>query len=147
MANSTLMSNNEEYVRDAINNGISAGAVSNTVEDMLKKSEEIGAAPKQVKESIETIADMKKDLNSELDMNYSSELVKNNSNKIKSALNEGIGPDEVAITLINSTNNANNKRDKKHLNFIVKLISKMKRKELVLDRQNTNEKSYQKIKQ
>lgn len=141
MANSTLMSNNEEYVKDAINNGISADAVSNTVEDMLKKSGEIGTTPKQVKESIETIADMKKGVNSEVDMNYSSELVKNNSNKIKDALNEGIEPDEVATTLINSTNNANSKSSKRKLNFIVKLISKMKKKELVLDRQNTNEKS------
>lgn len=144
MLNSKLINDNEEYVKNAINNGISASAVNSTVEDMLKKSDNIGTTPNQVKESIETIADMKKDIDSKVDSQYSSELVKNKSDKIKSALNNGIEPNEIAVTLINSTNNANNNKEKKHLNFIVKLISKMKKKELILNRQKAQEKSYQK---
>jgi len=147
MANSTLMNNNEEYVRDAINIGISASAVSNTVTDMLKKAEEIGTTPKQVKDSIETIADMKKNVDVSRDENYSSELVKNNSNKISRALSEGIEPNEVAATLINTANNANNINSKRKLSFIVKLVSKMKKKELVMDRQKQDGKSYQKVKE
>lgn len=147
MSNSNLIKENGEYVKDAINSGISAEAVSNTVNDILKKTEEVGTTPKQVKESIETIADMKKDIDSKVDENYSSELVRNNSDKINSALSDGIEPHEVATTLINSTNNANNKSNKRKLNFIVKLISKMKKKELVLGRQKQDGKSYQKIKE
>lgn len=136
--------NNEEYMKSAINNGIDAKAVNSTVEDMINKSDELGKTPSQVKETIETIVDMKKDVPDERNENYSSEFVKNNSNKINSALNDGISPKEIATTLINSTNNANTKKDKKHLKFVTKLISKMKKKELVLNNQNVENKSFQK---
>ena len=147
MANSDLIKENGEYVRDAINSGISASAVSSTVNDMLKKSEKTGEAPKQVRESVETIADMKRNVNTVVDENYSSELVRNNSDRINRALRDGIEPTEITTTLINSTNNADNRDSKRKLSFIVKLVSKMKKKELVLDRQKQDGKSYQKVKE
>lgn len=144
MSISNLINDNEEYINDAINNGIDANAVNSTVEDMINKADEIGKTPIQVKESIETIVSMKNDVDSKVDENYSSEFVKNNSSKIISALNDGITSNEVVSTLINSTNNANTKKDKKHLKFVIKLVSKMKKKELVLNKQNVEKKSYQK---
>ena len=147
MSVSNLVNNNEDYIRDAIDKGISGDAVESTLEDVINKSEEIGKTPKQVKEAIETIVDMKKKENTKVDENYASEFVKNNSEKIESALEDGISPEEVAITLTNSTNEATNRKGKKHLSFIVKLISKMKKKELKLNKENQNkeEKGYQKI--
>lgn len=144
MAISNFVNNNEEYLKDAINNGVSSESVGATIEDMVVKSEELGKTPSQLKEAVETIADMKSSVENKNDETFASDLVKENSEKIKSALNDGLSPDEVANALIKSTDEATNKKGKKHLNFIVNLISKMKRKEFTLSR--NREKGRQKIK-
>ena len=64
---------------------------------------------------------------------YASNFVKNNSEKIESALNDGISAKEITDTLVKETN----EKERKHLPFIVKLISKMKKKELKLNKENT----------
>lgn len=145
MAVSNLVNNNEELIKDAINEGISGDAVESTLEDVINKSDEVGKTPKQVKEVVETIVDMKEKENIKVDEKYASEFVKNNSDKIESALSDGITPKEVTVTLVNSTNEATNRKGKKHLNFIVKLITKMKNKELKLNKENVQEKGYQKV--
>ena len=147
MAMSNLVNNNEEYIKEAISDGISADAVESTLGDVISKFDEIGRTPKQVKEVVETIVDMKEKENTKIDERYASDFVKKNSEKIESALNDGISPKEVATTLVNSTNEATNRKGKKHLNFIVKLISKMKKKELKLnkEKENTQEKGYQRV--
>lgn len=147
MAISNLVNNNEEYIKEAINVGISADAVESTLGDVINKSDEIGKTPKQVKEVVETIVEMKENENTKLDERYASDFVKNNSEKIESALSDGISPKEVATTLVSSTKSANNRKGKKHLSFIVKLISKMKKKELKLnkDKENTQQKGYQRV--
>ena len=127
------MSNlNEESIKDAIRNGINGDAVGATLEDVINKSDELGKNPRQVKNVVETIVHMKKNVNSIPDKKYASNIVKENSEKIKRALSEGIRPNEIATTLIESVQKANSRRTKSRLRFITKLIVKMKEKELKL---------------
>ena len=128
MAMTKLMNENEENINGAIKNGISGEAVGSTLEDVVNKADEIGNA-KQIKKTVETIVDMKENNNTKVDESYASNLVKNNSEKIEAAINEGITPKEVATTLVNETN----KTGKTHLPFVVQLISKMKKRELKLN--------------
>lgn len=144
---------NKEILKDAIESGINAEAVNSTLEDIDSKSNKKGQNPKQVKMVVETIADMKKNINSIPDKKYASDLVRVNHEKIKAALNEGISPNEIAAILIESTEKANSRRTKSRLRFITKLIIKMKQKELklIMDKENINEndmvnvKGYQKL--
>lgn len=147
MAISNLVKENEELIKNAITEGVSEDAVESTLEDIINKSDEIAKTPEQVKEVVETIVDMKEVQNEQIDERFASDFVKNNSTKIESALTEGITPKEVATTLVNSTNNATNRKGKRHLNFIIRLISKMKKKELKLskEKENVQEKGHQKV--
>ena len=138
---------NEEYIKDAINNGIGADAVNSTLDDMLNKTSQVGSAPKQVKQVVETITQMKKDTENVVDEKYVSDFVRENNKKIESAINDGISPDEITKTLVESTNKANDRKSKKYLKFITKLISKMKVKEFRLRKEKNNqmEKGMQKV--
>lgn len=142
---SEVMQSNGEYIKDALENGIDANATKETLSDALNKADNLNQTPKQVKEVIDVVVEMKSDVNDIANPSYASELVKGNSAKIKSALIDGITPEEVSKTLINNVEKANTKKSKRHLNFIVRLISKMKVKELKLQKEKTNEKGYQKV--
>lgn len=138
---------NNEMLKEAINSGVDAEAVNSTLNDMVNKVNEKGKAPRQVKHVIETIVHMKKDVNNIPDKTYASNFVRQNSEKIKSAISDGISPNEIATTLLESTEKANDRRTKRRLKFITKLIVKMKQKELKLLKQNeqTMEKGMQKV--
>ena len=129
---------NEENIKDAISNGIDADAVNSTLDDMVSVSLETGKTPKQMKEVVESIVEMKKDTNNVIDETYASNFVKENNQKIVSAINDGISPNEIAQTLVEATDKANDKKSRKHLKFITKLISKLKVKELKLRRDKEN---------
>lgn len=146
--NSKTVYENATALEQAVKEGLESETVEKTLSELIEKAEENKSIPKQFEETVETIVEMKSDTPSKIDESYSSDLVKNNSEKIKEALTEGIEPDEVANTLVNSTNNANDKKSKKHLNFVVKLVSKMKTKELNLKKKKENqvEKGRQKVK-
>lgn len=137
---SKLMNENSENVKEAIENGISGEAVEATLEDMINKSDGLSKTPSQIKDAVETIVDMKELENTKTNEAYASNFVKNNSEKIESALNDGISAKEITDTLVKETN----EKERKRLPFIVKLISKMKKKELKLNKENT--KGYQKVK-
>lgn len=138
MAMSNLVSNNEEHIKDALYSGIEAEAVESTLGDVITKTDRNGKTPKQVQEMVETIVEMKKDTVNKIDESYESDFVKENSNKIKDALNEGISSKEIAQTLIYATDKAKDRKSKKHLKFITKLISKMKVKEFNLKNKKAN---------
>ena len=129
---------NEENIKDAISNGIDADAVNSTLDDMVSVSLETGKTPKQMKEVVESIVEMKKDTNNIKDETYASNFVKENNQKIVSAINDGISPNEIAQTLVEATDKANDKKSRKHLKFITKLISKLKVKELKLRKEKEN---------
>ena len=129
---------NEENIKDAISNGIDADAVNSTLDDMVSVSLETGKTPKQMKEVVESIVEMKKDTNNVIDETYASSFVKENNQKIVSAINEGISSNEIAQTLVEATDKANDKKSRKHLKFITKLISKLKVKELKLKQEKEN---------
>jgi len=138
---------NKEMLKEAINSGVDAEAVNSTLNDMVSKTNEKGKVPRQVKNVIETIVHMKKDINNIPDKTYASNFVRQNSEKIKAAINDGISPNEIAVTLLESTEKANDRRTKRRLKFITKLVVKMKQKELKLLKQNdhTMEKGMQKV--
>jgi len=136
---------NEENIKDAINNGIDAEAVNATLDDMVSVSLETGKTPKQMKEVVESIVEMKKDTDNVIDESYASSFVKENNQKIKEAINDGISPDEIVETLVEATDKANDKKSRKHLKFITKLISKLKVKELRLKQEKQNSKGRQKV--
>ena len=127
-----------EDLKKAINEGISGVAVKDTLEGIANKSEELGT-PKQVVDVVDTLVELKSDVQSTPDNKYSSDLVKNNSEKIKSAINDGISSNEIATTLVKQTSEATNTRK---INFIVRLIEKIKRKEYKLNK--NKDRGYQK---
>ena len=129
---------NEENIKDAISNGIDADAVNSTLDDMVSVSLETGKTPKQMKEVVESIVEMKKETNNVIDETYASNFVKENNQKIVSAINEGISSNKIAQTLVEATDKANDKKSRKHLKFITKLISKLKVKELKLRKEKEN---------
>lgn len=139
------MNLNEKHIKDAINSGIDAEAVNSTLEDILNKTDEKGSIPKQTKEVVESIVEMKKDTQNVVDESYASDFVRENNVKIGSAINDGISSDEITKTLVESTNKANDMISKKHLRFITKLITKMKVKELKLKKDKENKKGIQKV--
>ena len=122
------MNNDVNYdVNDAIKTGISGEAVTDTIEEVMNKNN--GEVPKQFKDTVEAVADMKSDKQDNFNPEYASDLVKNNSNRIKEALKDGIEPQEVATEIAKDSMSANTQEGYKKLNFITKLISKMKRKQ------------------
>ena len=137
----------KEMLKEAINSGVDAEAVNSTLNDMVNRTNEKGKVPTQVKNVIETIVHMKKNINNVPDKTYASNFVRENSERIKAAINDGISPNEIAQTLLESTNKANDRRTKRRLKFITKLIVKMKQKELKLLKQNEQimEKGMQKV--
>ena len=147
MAITKIVSENENNIKEAINSGISNEAVGATLDDVINVADSKEKVPVQVKNTVAAIVEMKSDVENKIDPNYASEYVKKNNEKISAALEEGITPKEVANTLINSTEKSNSKKGKKHLKFIVRLISKMKRKELKLNKnkENVEQKGYQRV--
>ena len=147
MATTKLVSENENNIRSAVTEGISGEAVEATLEDVINTSDFRGKTPIQVKNTVEAIADMKSNVDSKRDESYASELFKENGERIQAAINDGITPQEVAITLVNATNNSDTKKGKGVLSFFVKLISKMKVKDIKLHKakDNVEEKGYQKV--
>ncbi len=143
---SNTVKENEEYLSDAIYNGVSGEAVNSTLEDVAAKADELGKTPVQLKESVEVITEMKSDIEKSNSDEYKSTLVKENSERIKRALENGITPVEVQTTLNKTLEDTNTKNGKKHLNFIIKLLSKMKNKDKKLTRSKENEKGVQKVK-
>ena len=104
-----------EVLKEAINNGINGDAISSTIDDIVNKAEMNNSNPKQMKLTIETIIHMKKNINSIPDKKYASNLVSQNSGKIKAAINDGISPNEIAATLMEGVEKANTRRTKSRL--------------------------------
>lgn len=141
---SSLINKNEEMLKDAINNGINNETVYYTLNRLVEKNDRTGKIPKQLPKVLAGVIYMKKMVKVPDTEQYYSSVVKNNSERIKDALKNGISPDEIAISLIDTINSPS-KNSKKRLKFMVKLISKMKTKEKRLQRQNENNKGYQKV--
>lgn len=140
---SNLISNNEEILKNAINSGISSDTVSMTISEFIEKKDISGKTYKQLPKALSSIIYMKRMVKEKDTEEYYSSVVKNNSERIKSALRDGISPDEIAMSLIDMVYSPS-KNAKKRLNFMVKLITKMKKKELKLQKQNEI-KGYQKV--
>ena len=102
MAISNVMKKEELYIRDAIENGISAESINKTISNMLNNTNRFRNTPKQTKEVIETIVDSKSSIRNIDDNTFSSDFVRKNNLKLKDALNNGIMPYEVVNSLSNN---------------------------------------------
>lgn len=136
------MNIDKEYIKSAIEKGVSSEGIKNSIEDMLNKSDEVGHTPEQIRDVIDTISSMKQTPNV-VDNSYNSALVREKSAKIKSAITEGLTPNEVSHTL---ENNLEKQDDNRKFKFIINLISKMKKKEKSLSKKEQMEKGFQKVK-
>lgn len=136
------MNIDKEYIKSAIEKGVSSEGIKNSIEDMLNKSDEVGHTPEQIRDVIDTISSMKQTPNV-VDNSYNSTLVREKSAKIKSAITEGLTPNEVSHTL---ENNLEKQDDNRKFKFIINLISKMKKKEKSLSKKEQMEKGFQKVK-
>lgn len=143
---SQVISENEKLIRDALTNGISSDAVEETLQDVISVAEKRDEIPPQVKDVVKVIVEMKQDKENKIDQTFTSDFVKENNEKINSAIRDGIEPQEIAVVLTRSTQNASTNSDKRNLKFSVNLISKMKKKELKLKKVNESEtKEFQKV--
>ena len=143
MAVSKLMNENEDLIKSAITDGISAEVIDSILENAIEKSDKLGYMPSQFTKIIEIIGNMKKNVKNKVNCSYVSDFVKNNNEKIMAALTEGINSEEVAIDLINSIDNEDN-----DLRFHTKLVSEIKKKQLKLNNEKVTklESKYQKVK-
>lgn len=121
------MNNNiSDDVKEAVETGISGEAVTEVIGEIANKE---GETPEQFKDTVEIVAEMKNDKPDAFNPEYASNLVQNNSNRIKEALHNGIEPQEIATEITRSSKEVNTEKGKRKITFITKLISKMKRKE------------------
>ena len=139
MAITKVISENEEYLRSAINDGISHQAITSTINSVLNKSDEYGTTPRQLTALLSSIAYMKNSVENHFDNNYHSKFVKANNMKLSSAITDGISPFEVAKAF----DGAIEIFDMRSISFLIKLVSNMKQVELNLVKQNAN--TYQKV--
>ena len=129
----------------ALNEGINAEAVGATLNDIINRSDELGKTPSQIKDVVEAIIFVKKNVNSIPDKRYESNVVINNSEAIKKALKEGMSSEEIKTALMVILEKANNRRNKNSLRLITKFIKKTKQKDLTLQNENHMEKGRQKV--
>ena len=133
---SNLISENGPYIKDALYDGIKPEAVSDTLERLARAD----TFPPQAKDTVRIIASMKGAPSKNMDERFLSDFIRANSASIVSALKDGLTPNEIASSLIKNLDGNNSLESKRELSFMIKLISKMKEKELKLQRG-----TYQKI--
>ncbi len=138
---SKTVTDNYDYIKESLENGIDSDTVNLVVNDLLDKSDTIGRTPKQVKKAIDAVVSMKSDEN-KIDTSRLSNYVKENSVKIYSALNSGLSSEDIARRLMSSLENSSDKKGMEELRFVTRLVSKMKEKEL----QKENEKGVSYVK-
>ena len=138
---SKTVTDNYDYIKESLENGIDSDTVNLVVNDLLDKSDTIGRTPKQVKKAIDAVVSMKSDENT-IDTSRLSNYVKENSVKIYSALNSGLSSEDIARRLMSSLENSSDKKGMEELRFVTRLVSKMKEKEL----QKENEKGVSYVK-
>lgn len=142
---SKTVTDNYDYIKESLENGIDSDTVNLVVNDLLDKSDTIGRTPKQVKKAIDAVVSMKSDEN-KIDTSRLSNYVKENSVKIYSALNSGLSSEDIARKLMSSLENSSDKKGMEELRFVTQLISKMKEKEFKIKLQNKNEKGVSYVK-
>lgn len=142
---SKTVTDNYDYIKESLENGIDSDTVNLVVNDLLDKSDTIGRTPKQVKKAIDAVVSMKSDEN-KIDTSRLSNYVKENSVKIYSALNSGLSSEDIARKLMSSLENSSDKKGMEELRFVTQLVSKMKEKELKLKLQKENEKGVSYVK-
>ncbi len=147
MAISNLVNNNEENLREAINTGISGEAVSSTLEGIADVSDSYNAVPSQLKSVVEAIVGMKRNIQNSIsqESKYTSAFMKENLARIMSALRDGISSNEIKTSLSEAAIDANSKDSKEILKFLVKLISKMKAKQLSIEKKRKTPKGRQMV--
>jgi len=131
LLSSNAVLDNKDNLTLAIKEGITGEAVSMSIEDIMNISDRKGYVPREFKSAIESIADMK-DITPVYNGNYLSEEMKQNNTKIKLAIKDGLSSQEIASSF-------SKENDSKKLRFKANLVSNVKRKEQLLNKNKKNE--------
>ena len=130
----------EQLIREAINNGISPDSIYETLSKMFGSGDLSKYSKRQVELAISNICDMKVTTPSRFNPEYSSELIKNNYDKIIAALKDGISPEEVVSKLIKAVKDPNISKD--DFKYLVSLVANLKKNDLKYIKSDTE--TYQK---
>ena len=131
---SQVVSENEEYLKKAMIEGISGPAMGQIFDKLASIP-----PTTQTKAVVEAIADMKTSVQKvQVSEKYLSSFVEKYSDRIKRAIYDGLSPKEISESLLKQANFAT---DKKSLLFVVKLVSRMKEHEEALIRKQQMEES------
>ena len=118
----------EHLIREAINNGISSDSIYQTLSKMFGSGDLSKYSKRQVELAINNICDMKVTTASRLNPEYSSELIRNNYDKIIDALENGISPEEVVSKLIWAVKDPDISKD--DFKYLVSLVANIKKNDL-----------------
>ena len=118
----------EQLIREAINKGISSKSIYDTLYRMFGESDLSKYTKRQIELVIKNICNMKTSTVSTFNPKYSSELVKNNYDKIVESLINGISPKEVARGLTEAVKDKN--ISAADFKFLVSMIANLKKKDL-----------------
>lgn len=125
---------NRENIIDAINEGINAETIQDTIVLLDSRYSNLSYIPKQFKTIIDGVCALKQDVVSDNNSEYSSTFFKENSSKLKAAINDGISSSEI----VNYFNNT----DINLCDNTIRLISGLKGREKRINL--SREKGYQK---
>ena len=125
---------NRDNIIDALNEGIDAKTIQDTFVLLDNKYGNLTNIPKQYKTIIEGVCAFKQDVVIQKDSNYKSSFFQNNSNKLYSAINDGISNTEIV--------NYFSKNDINVWDNTIRLLSGLKGIEKRYN--NTKESGYQK---
>lgn len=133
---SEVIYNGSDNIKSAIENGISGMAVADTLNDIIDKSDEVSLVPSQLKTTVEEISEMKNNISSKTDESYKSDFMKSNSQKLLSALKDGLTGDELKEKFEKEISSGTSKTVK----FNANLVAKLKQKQLALSKvENTKQ--------
>ena len=131
----------EQLIREAMNSGISAQSIYETLSKMFGSGDLSKYTNRQIKLAIDNICDMKLNSLSVINQNYSSDLVRNNYDKIVDSLRNGISPEEIANKLIKAVKDKN--ISAADFKYLIGLIANLKKKDLKYIKNDS--KTYQKV--
>lgn len=135
---SEVIYNSADNIKSAIENGISGMAVRDTLNDIIDKSDEVSLVPSQLKTTVEEISEMKNNVSSKTDESYKSDFMKSNSQKLLSALKDGITGDELKEGFEKELSSGTSEKVK----FNANLVAKLKQKQLSLSKTEVNSKQF-----
>ncbi len=137
------MNTNEIYLQNALDEGIIPQAIIDSVNGVMDKSDEKGFVPKQFGKMMDMLINAKSVNNQSIDNSKLSSLVRNNMGRLDALLNDGLTPSEISMSIARQMTK-NNPDDMK---FLTSIMSKIKKKDLLIkmSHEKAKQAQYQKV--